>query len=57
MQIFSRTLNRLPLIVGAASAIGLVAVTALIWYYFSPWFTQVGYSPWGSSGSIAVTAT
>ncbi len=45
MQIFPRSLNKLPQIVGAASVLGLVAVTFLIWYYFSPWFTQVGYQP------------
>jgi hypothetical protein len=45
MQIFPRSLNKLPLVVGAAASLGLVAVTVLIWYYFSPWFTQVGYSP------------
>jgi len=45
MQIFSRSLNKLPQVVGAAATLGLVGVTFLIWYYFSPWFTQVGYSP------------
>jgi hypothetical protein len=45
MQIFHRSLNKLPQTVGAAAGLGLVAVTALIWYYFSPWFTQVGYRP------------
>jgi hypothetical protein len=45
MQIFSRSLNKLPQIVGAAATLGLIGVTFLIWYYFSPWFTQVGYSP------------
>ena len=45
MQIFPRSLNKLPLVVGAAATSGLVAVVVFIWYYFSPWFTQVGYSP------------
>src|SRR5271168_3402840 len=45
MQIFPRSLNKLPLVVGAAATLGLVVTTFLIWYYFSPWFTQVGYSP------------
>src|SRR5260370_38188015 len=45
MQIFPRSANKLPLVVGGAAPFGLVAVTFLIWYYFSPWFTQVGYSP------------
>lgn len=45
MQIFPRSLNKLPQIAGAASVLGLVGVTFVIWYYFSPWFTQVGYTP------------
>jgi hypothetical protein len=45
MQIFPRSLNKLPLVVGGAATSGLVAVVFLVWYYFSPWFTQVGYSP------------
>jgi hypothetical protein len=45
MQIFPRSLNKLPAIVGVVSALGVVAVTCGIWYYFSPYFTQVGYSP------------
>jgi hypothetical protein len=42
MQIFSRSLNKLPQIVGGAATVGLIGVTFLIWYYFSPWFTQSG---------------
>ena len=45
MQIFSRSLNQLPRVVGAAATLGLIGVTFLIWYYFSPSFTQVGYTP------------
>jgi hypothetical protein len=45
MQIFPRSLNKLPLIAGAGAALALPAVVFLIWYYFSPWFTQVGYRP------------
>jgi hypothetical protein len=45
MQIFPRSLNKLPQVAGAVAALGLVAVTFFIWYYFSPWFTQVGYAP------------
>ena len=68
MQIFPRSLNKLPQVVGAAATLGLVGVTFLIWYYFSPWFTRwgtcpssrsrtrTGFTP-GSSGSIAGTAT
>ncbi len=45
MQIFPRSLNRLPAIVAIALAVAGGAVTFLIWYYFSPKFTQVGYEP------------
>jgi hypothetical protein len=45
MQIFPRSLNQLPLIAGAAAVLGLPAVVFLVWYYFSPWYTQVGYEP------------
>jgi len=45
MQIFPRSLNKLPLIVAGGASFGLVAVVFLMWYYFSPWFTQVGYAP------------
>lgn len=45
MQIFPRSLNRLP----AIAAIGLALVggllTAVLWYYFTPKFTLVGYAP------------
>ncbi len=45
MQIFPRSLNRLP----AFAAIGAVLaggfLTLVVWYYFSPWHTQVGYAP------------
>ena len=45
MQIFSRSANRLPLVLGVGGAVGLISVGILVWYYFSPWFTQAGYSP------------
>ena len=45
MQIFPRSLNRLPAIVAIALALGGAGVTFMIWYYFSPKFTQVGYQP------------
>jgi len=44
-QIFSRSMNAVPLI----AAGGLVALSILtvsgVWYYFSPRYTDVGYSP------------
>ncbi len=45
MQIFPRSLNKLPQIVAGASVMGLVGATFGIWYFFSPYWTQVGYTP------------
>ncbi len=45
MQIFPRSLNRLPAIVAVAAALLGGAVTGVVWYYFSPSNTQVGYQP------------
>lgn len=45
MQIFPRTLNLLPLVLAVASATGGGAATGVVWYYFSPTNTQVGYAP------------
>ncbi len=45
MQIFPRSLNKLPLIAGAGAALALPAVVFAVWYWFSPWYTQVGYEP------------
>ena len=45
MQIFPRSLNRLPAIVAVVVALAGGLVTSLVWYYFSPSNTQVGYQP------------
>ncbi len=45
MQIFPRSLNRLPAIVAIALALAGGGVTAVVWYYFSPRNTQIGYAP------------
>jgi hypothetical protein len=45
MQIFPRSLNRLPVIAAVALALLGGGVTFVIWYYFSPQNTQVGYAP------------
>ena len=45
MQIFPRSLNRLPAIVAIGIALAGGLVTSLVWYYFSPLNTQVGYQP------------
>ena len=45
MQIFPRSSNLFPLVL-AIGGVALVTSAVLIaWYYFSPKFTQVGYSP------------
>ncbi len=45
MQIFSRSLNKLPLVAAVATVGALVGVTFIFWYYFSPKNLQVGYAP------------
>jgi len=45
MQIFPRSLNYLPLIGAFAVILGGAGITFAIWYYGSPWNTQVGYAP------------
>jgi hypothetical protein len=45
MQIFPRSLNRLPAVVALALALAGAGATGGVWYYFSPKHTQVGYAP------------
>jgi len=45
VQIFPKWVNKTPLVLAAVLPVGLVAVSGLVWYYFSPWYTQVGYQP------------
>jgi hypothetical protein len=45
MQLFPRSLNKLPIIAGVATVVALTAVTIYIWYYWSPKNLQVGYAP------------
>lgn len=44
-QIFPEWTNRLPLYTIAALFVVVVGIVGLIWYYFSPWYTDVGYQP------------
>lgn len=44
-QIFPKWLNKLPLALGVGLPLVLIVVTAGVWYYFSPWYTDVGYTP------------
>ena len=44
-QIFSKKANKLPVLtLGGLSGGGVLAI-AIVWYYFSPSFTDVGYQP------------
>jgi len=45
MQIFPRSLNRLPAIAAVGLALLGGGVTFVFWYYFSPKHLQVGYEP------------
>jgi hypothetical protein len=45
MQIFSQRANLFPLVVGLGGTAVLAGAVFVVWYYFSPSFTQVGYSP------------
>ena len=44
-EIFPRWTNRTPLILAVLSALGAVGTVMGIWYWWSPEFTDVGYSP------------
>ena len=43
--IFPKWTNRLPLMVIIGALLTSTAVTAGVWYYFTPKYTRVGYSP------------
>lgn len=44
-QIFPRWLNRVPQGVAASAVLGGVAIVLVVWYWFSPEYTDVGYRP------------
>lgn len=44
-QIFPRWTNKIPFLVGAGAPVALLGVVFVVWYYFSPRFTDVGYQP------------
>ena len=44
-QIFPKWTNHLPTIAAVGGAVGLIAVVGLVWYYFSPKYTDMGYRP------------
>ncbi len=45
MQIFPRSINRLPAVAAVALALITGGAVFIVWYYFSPLNTQVGYAP------------
>jgi hypothetical protein len=44
-QLFPKSTNLLPLFAGLAAAVAPVVVIGGVWYYGSPWYTDVGYRP------------
>ena len=44
-QIFPPWWNKLPIVAAIAGALGPTLAVAGVWYYFSPWYTNVGYRP------------
>ena len=44
-DIFPKWTNRLPLYVAVGALFVGTAVTAGVWYYFTPKYTRVGYQP------------
>src|SRR6266576_7360678 len=43
--IFPKWTNRLPLMIIIGGGLCATAVTAGVWYYFTPKYTRVGYQP------------
>ena len=44
-QIFPSWWNKLPIVAALVVILGPMLATAGVWYYFSPWYTDVGYRP------------
>ncbi len=44
-QIFPKWTNKAPLYVLVGAVLTLIVIIGLIWYYASPWYTDVGYRP------------
>jgi len=44
-QIFSRKANNWPVVTLTVLTLGGILTVGLVWYYFSPEFTDVGYAP------------
>jgi len=44
-QIFPEWTNKLPTYLAIGVVVLAAAAVAFVWYYFSPWYTDVGYRP------------
>jgi hypothetical protein len=44
-QIFPSWWNKLPIVGAIAASVGPTLLVAGVWYFFSPWYTDVGYQP------------
>ncbi len=44
-QIFPDWTNKLPPFIALGAIIMVIGVIGFVWYYFSPWYTDVGYRP------------
>jgi hypothetical protein len=44
-QIFPSWWNKLPLAAALAGGLGAPLAIGVVWYFFSPWYTDVGYQP------------
>ncbi len=45
MQLFPRSLNKLPVVAGVGTVAAIVGITFVLWFYYSPKNLQVGYAP------------
>jgi len=45
MQIFPRSLNKLPMLLGAVGTVVPAILVVVVWYYVTPKHFQVGYQP------------
>jgi len=44
-QIFPRWTNKIPFMAAVGAPVALCGIVFIVWYYFSPRFTDVGYQP------------
>ena len=54
MQLFPRSLNKLPLVLAVGPAAFLCGVVFVVWYYFSPKNLQVAYSHRLHAGQLGI---